>query len=440
LDKPIKVGIIGMGTVGSGVVKILIENRDHITQQAGVSVDISRIVVKNPEKNRAVDIDPYLLSTDIHELINDPTVPLIVELVGCPNGSSAIAKDWILQALAQNKHVVTANKEVIAKYGTQLLEAAEKSAGGLYYEASVAGGIPIIKTLQESLAGNRIQSIMGIINGTTNYMLTQMTRFNQSFDSVLKEAQRLGYAEADPTSDVEGYDAAYKIAILSSIAFQTKVPVESVHCEGITKITAEDIQNAANLGYVIKLVAIAKRLKDGIQVRVHPTFIPKTHPLASVNDAFNAIFLQGDAVGDLMLYGKGAGMLPTGSAVIADIIDAVRNIRFNCKPRLSVPNKTEHISSINDTVSRFYINTKVVDKPGVLADIATALGEENVSLQSVIQMGIDHNDPVSLVFITHEVKEINLRKALEKVSQLPTVYKIANVIRVEGANINGGTN
>lgn len=431
MDKRIRLGILGLGTVGTGVARILQENARHVEARSGGRLEIARIVVNNPDKERAIDLESSLIGTDASSVIEDPSIPIIVELVGCPGGSVEPALSWMLQALRLGKHVVTANKDVIAKHGPELLQAAREHGGQLYYEAAVAGGIPIIKSLQECLVGNRIQAMMGIINGTTNYMLTKMSREGAPFGAVLEEAQAHGYAEADPTSDVEGHDAAYKLAILASIAFDTDVPVESVHCEGITNITPEDIRNAAELGYVVKLLAIAKKLNGKIEARVHPTFVPENHPLAAVNDVFNAVFVEGDAVGELMFYGRGAGMMPTASAVVADIVDAAQNLRRGVPGRLCATRTDKPILPVSQTVSRYYINTKVVDKPGVLAAITTAFGDHGVSLESVIQKG-RRQDPVSLVFITHEVREENVRMALDRIANLPDVREISNVIRVEG--------
>lgn len=431
MDKPLRIGILGLGTVGTGVVRILRDNAANLAARAGGSIEIGKIVVNDPQKKRQVDLAPGIIGTDAAAVIEDPSIPIVVEVVGCPGGSVEPTRTWLLEALRRGKHVVTANKDVIAKHGRELYDTAREHGGHLYFEAAVAGGIPLIKPLKECLVGNRIRAIMGIINGTTNYMLTKMTREGAPFDAVLQEAQAHGYAEADPTSDVEGYDAAYKLAILASIAFETDISVDSVHCEGITRITPEDISNASELGYVIKLLAIAKKTDGRIELRVHPTFIPQTHPLAAVNDVFNAVFVEGDAVGELMFYGRGAGMMPTASAVVADIVDAAQNVRRGVPARAAVNGGDKPILPVTETVSRYYINTKVVDRPGVLASITTVFGEENVSLETVIQKG-RRQDPVGLVLITHEVREANVRAALGRIAKLPDVHEISNVIRVEG--------
>lgn len=430
MNLPIRIGLIGLGTVGTGVARILHDSAESVQSRAGGPLHIAAVAVRNLDKVRSFTFPGDMVGTDPERIVTDPSISIVVELVGCPGGSTDPARTWILEALRRGKHVVTANKEVVAKHGTELFAAANDYDGALYFEAAVAGGIPIIKTLQESLVGNRVEAMMGIINGTTNYMLSKMSHDGAPFEDVLREAQDKGYAEADPTSDVGGHDAAYKLAILASIAFETRIPVDAISCEGITRITPEDIAHATELGYVIKLLAIAKQSEAGVEVRVHPTLIPHSHPLAAVHGVFNAIFVRGDAVGDLMLYGQGAGMMPTASAVVADIVDASQNIRRGITGRIFGKSNEKPIQPIHDVHSRFYIHTKVVDRPGVLAAIATALGEEDVSLESVIQKG-HGEDPVSLVFVTHKVKERSIRSALERIAQFPVVREIANVIRVE---------
>ncbi len=426
MEKPVQIGLLGCGTVGGGVLSILQANAERIAARAGVPLHVRRVAVRDPNKNRPVALDADVVTTDPWEVVNDPQVDIVVEVMGGVDP----ARDLIAAALERGKPVVTANKEVLAKHGTALWSLAARRGVDLFFEGSVAGGIPIIKPLRESLAANRVEAIVGIINGTTNYMLTRMSREGMAFADVLREAQALGYAEADPASDVEGYDAAFKIAILASLAFETPVRVEDVYCEGITRITPEDIRYGKELGYELKLLAIAREDNGRLEVRVHPTFIPSGHPLAAVNDVFNAIFVRGDAVGELMFYGRGAGSLPTGSAVVADLIDAVRRLRHGGNGRLQPPEAGLPVKPIEETVSQFYVSLRVVDRPGVLASIAAAFGEHSVSIQSVIQKG-RLEDPVDLVFVTHEVQEANIRRALEQISRLPVVRQVSNVIRVE---------
>ena len=367
------------------------------------------------------------LTTDPAAITEAKDIDVIVEVMG----GMTLAPELVKQAMRNGKHVVTANKDALATFGVELSKVARDNNVGLYYEAAAAGGIPIIKTIAEALTGNRIKALMGIINGTTNYMLTRMTREGSSFDDVLAEAQALGYAEADPTSDVEGHDAAYKLAILAGLAFDVNVDINEVHREGITAITPEDIRNADELGYTIKLLGIARENDGKIEARVHPTLIPTVHPLASVNDAFNAVFIDGDAVGELMLYGRGAGGGPTASAVLADIVDACQNIRLGISGRLTAPTALQQLLPITETTSRYYIAISVAEQTGVLASIATAFAKEGVSLASVIQKG-HASDPVSLVLVTHSVKEKHVRAALDAIAQLPTVHSITNTLRVEG--------
>ena len=431
MDSPVRVGLMGLGTVGSGVFEVLEKNAEQIARRAGGPVEISKILVRDVKKTRPSNVDRSLLTTDPDELLEADDIQIICELVGCPGGDTFPARRFIESALRAGKHVVTANKDVLAIHGRELLDLAKERKVGLYYEGAVAGGIPIIKSIKECLVANEIETLMGIINGTTNYMLTKMAQAGASFDEVLREAQAKGYAESDPSSDVGGRDAAYKLTILVRLAFETDIRVEDVYCEGITKVTPEDMAFAREFGYVLKLLAIAKATPAGIEARVHPTLIPQDHPLASVNDVFNAIFVEGDAVGELMFYGRGAGKLPTASAVTADIVQAAQNIRRGVTGWINGVARRREVLSPLEIVSRYYVHLKVVDRPGVLARIAQAYGDNNVSIESVIQKGKEQ-DPVSLVFITHEVVERNVRAALERISMLPEVRSVANVIRVEG--------
>lgn len=428
MSNVIKIGLLGMGTVGRGVYRILVENSKVIERRIGKRLEIKKVMVRDVQKNRGIEVPAELLTDNIDDIINDQEISIVVELIG----GIQPALEYVKQALKSGKSVVTANKDMVAVHGKELFALAEENNCDLFFEASVAGGIPIIRTLKQSLAANNIEQVFGIINGTTNYMLTKMTQEGSDFEAVLKEAQEKGYAEADPTADVEGYDAARKIAILSSIAFNTRVTLDQVYVEGITKITADDIAYAKELGYVIKLLGITKNTPEGIEVRVHPTFIPENHPLASVHDVFNAVFVRGDAVGDTMFYGQGAGELPTASAVVADIMDAARDITYHIQGMIGCTcYDNKPIKPIGETYSRYYIRTKVADRPGVLASIALVFGNKNVSLASVIQK--DGSECVAeLVLITHLTKEENLQDALCDIRQLSCVKEIANVIRVEG--------
>jgi len=427
-DKVVSVGLMGLGTVGRGVYRILKENSTGIEQKVGARIEIKKILVRDPGKNRGIDLDEDMLTTDASDLIDNPGIDLVVEVMGGVNP----ALEYSLRALRQGKSLVTANKDMIALHGRELFEAAEASQSDILFEGSVAGGIPIIRPLKECLAANRIRQVIGIINGTTNYMLTRMSKEGLAFKQVLKEAQALGYAEADPSADVEGYDAARKLAILSSIAFNTRITLNEVYVEGITRITAEDIAYANELNYVIKLLAIAKETNEGIEVRVHPALLPKNHPLASVNDVYNAIFIRGDAVGDVMFYGRGAGEMPTASAVVADIMNAARNLLKNVPGLIRCTCFEEKpVKSMGSTSTKYYVRLNVADKPGVLAGIAFILGNNEVSLASVLQRHTTGHS-AEIVMVTHKVLEKNIQKALKEIRDLPAVHEITSVIRTEG--------
>ena len=425
----IKVGLLGLGTVGTGVAKVLKDNYDSINKKVGKPVELVKILVRDTNKQRDLLLPTEILTDNPEDLLGDPEINIIVEVMG----GIQPAKDYIIKALENGKHVVTANKDLLAIHGKELFEAAENKHNDLFFEASVAGGIPIIRPLKECLAGNRLEQVMGIINGTTNYILTKMTLEGSDFNAVLKEAQDLGYAEADPSSDIEGYDAARKIAILASVAFGTRVTFSDVYVEGITNITQDDIQYARDLGYVIKLLGIAKSLTDHVEVRVHPAFIPKNHPLASVNDVFNAIFIKSDAIGEAMFFGRGAGELPTASAVVGDIVAAARDIAYGVTGRISCTCFEEKpIIAIGEIQSEYYLRLKVADKPGVLASIASVFGNHDVSIASVVQKSTGSNGKAEIVLITHKVTENSIRDALQIIGGMSIVDAISNVIRVEG--------
>ena len=425
--KNIKIGLLGFGTVGTGAYKILSGNSHSIAQKVGAGIEIAGILVRNPYKSRGADVDRGLFTADPGDILENPEIDIVVELMG----GTDPAREYVLRGMKSGKSVVTANKDMMAVHGKELFEAAEENCVDLLFEGSVGGGIPIIRPLKHCLAANRLKDIMGIINGTTNYMLTKMTLEGSDFDSVLREAQEKGYAEADPSADVEGYDAARKLSILASIAFNTRVTLGDVHVEGITRITREDIAYARDLNYLIKLLGIARDTGDGIEVRVHPCFVPVMHPLASVSDVFNAIFVRGDAVGEAMFYGRGAGDLPTGSAVVADIMEAARNRLKNMTGLKCTCYEEKPIKKMGFIESKYYVRLKVQDRPGVLASIAFALGDKSVSIASVLQKHTD-GDMAEIVLVTHRVKEQNMQDALGIIQELPAVGQICNLIRVEG--------
>lgn len=423
----IEIGLLGFGTVGSGVVKIIEENGDLIRARLGVGLHVGKALVRDPAKPREVSLKDGRLTTRPEDILEDPGIRIVVEVMG----GIEPARSYMLRALSLGKHVVTANKEVMARHGGEILQVAREHGARVRFEASVAGGIPIIKSLEECLAADRIRQIMGIINGTSNYVLTEMSVKGKTFEEALADAQSRGYAEADPSADVEGLDAANKLAILASIAFGTSIGPEDVYTEGITRITPLDIEYAKELGYVIKLLGIAGDTGGRVEARVHPTFIPFEHPLAFVNGVFNAILVEGNAVGDLMLYGRGAGDLPTGSAVVSDIIDIARRIDHPLEISfIHGFRRAKPVANVMALEAKYYIRFLVVDRPGVLASIAGAFGRRNVSLSSVIQKERGQ-EQVGLVFITHEALERNVREALGDISELAVVKEVCNVIRVE---------
>lgn len=420
----IRIGILGMGTVASGLVNILEINKDTICNKTGKKIQIEKVFVRNLNKKRGIELNQSILTTDVFEVINNPHIDIVVELMGGIDPAFGYVED----ALRKGKHVVTANKALIATHGEELEHIAFENDVRLMYEASVGGGIPIINTMTNNLSANDFTEISGIVNGTTNYILTQMTERGLDFEEAVKEAQDMGFAEADPSSDVEGDDAAYKIAILSYIGFGQRIDLSEIPKEGITHISREDIKYADELGYVIKLIASSQKREKEIEMRVHPTFIPKTHPLATVKNEYNAVLLKGNAVGEVMLYGKGAGAMPTGSAVLGDIIAIAKE--KSCGDKRVSQSLTNKYPIVNKGYAQYYIRMDVVDKPGVLGYISNIFGQNNISLASVVQR-YKHDLVAPLVFITHEVQRKNIDDALTEVRRYGNVLKIASIITVE---------
>jgi homoserine dehydrogenase len=421
-NKQVVIGMIGLGTVGSGVFKIF---RDH------ADLFFRKIAVRDVSKNRDItELDPELLSQDPFCVVRDPDIQVVVELMGGCDPALAL----VTEALSRGKHVVTANKELIAKHGPELFELARKHNVRLLFEGAVAGGIPIIMPLKLSLGANRIQEIAGILNGTTNYILTKMTLEGRSFEQALAEAQASGFAEADPTNDVEGYDVAYKISVLSLIAFKQVVEPAKIHREGITRITALDIENARELGYVIKLIGWAGMGDDGrLDIRVHPMLVPATHPLANIHNEFNAVFVKGDAVGDVMFYGRGAGEMPTASAVSADILAIATGLLKGDEPIPSMiidPARPAELRPVEETVNRYYLRLNTHDRPKVIGHLGIACGDAGVSLESVMQKKTNPDGTASIVLVTHAVPEGRMNRALEAVRQLESTADIACVLRI----------
>lgn len=426
-----KIGLLGLGTVGAGTASILLspEGRHHLLKD----VVIHRVGVRDLQKPRPIEISEDLLTTDLQSIVNDPEIDIIVEVMG----GLEPARSLILQSIEQGKHIVTANKAVIARYGHEIFTKANEKGVHVLLEASVGGGIPIIKPLKQDLGVNRIQRVIGIINGTTNYILTQMTQKGADFGEVLAQAQALGYAEADPTADVDGWDAGDKIAILASLAFGERIKREDIYTEGIRKVTSADIGYADKLGFIIKLLGIAERGKIGgeLQVRVHPTLVAKNHPLASINGVFNAILVEGDPLGQVMFYGPGAGAGATASAVVSDIVNIVAYLKItqphqSLAPLLSCSHEYyAQLGSIDSLESRFYCRFLTRDLPGVIGHLGMAFGDNHVSLESIVQIGFQE-DLAEIVVVTHTVQEGDFRKALKEIEQLESVASIPSVLRV----------
>ena len=427
----LRIGLLGCGNVGAALVTLLDEQRDTVAARTGIKLEITRIAVRSTAKDRGLRIDPSVFGTDAAAVVSDDDVDLVVEVIG----GIEPARTLVSSAIAAGKPVVTANKELLANYGAQLFAAADDAGVDLLFEAAVAGAIPLIRPLRESLAAEPVERIMGIVNGTTNYILTQMAERGASYAEALSEAQSLGYAERDPTADVEGFDAGAKAAIIATVAFGAVVVAGDVYHEGISRLTVGDIEMARRLGYAVKAVAVAERTGNGeaeqpeLAVRVHPAMVPFQHPLASVRDSFNAVFIQGDAVGELMFYGRGAGGRPTASAVLGDLVDAAVNLTSGGRGRIGRLVRAR-IRSIDDLRSAYYIGLEVADRPGVLASVADVFGRHDVSIRSMEQHGL--GDDASLVFITHECRERDLQSTLRELRDLEPVHELGTVIRVIG--------
>ncbi len=424
-NKVINIALLGAGTVGSGVYKLLHDMKDELPYRTGAVLNVKKVLVRDVSKPRE-GIEASVLTSDWSEIINDEDIQIIVELMG----GIEPAKTYVCDALRAGKQVVTANKDLLAEYGEEVMAEAEEKESDLLFEAAVAGAIPIIRPLKQSMAGNNISEIMGIVNGTTNYILTKMSEKGMDYSEALAQATDLGYAEADPTADVEGYDAGRKMAIMASIAFHSRVVFSQVYTEGITKITADDIKYAKEFGYVIKLLGVARNTDSGIEVKVHPMLIHEDHPLAGVRNAFNAVFVHGDAMDDIMFMGRGAGQMPTASAVMGDVIDVCRNLvhdscgRVGCDCYKSLP-----VKDINQTESKFFLRMQVEDKSGVLANIASVLGNNSVSIAQVVQKSRSAGT-AELVIITDVVQERNFNDAIVIFKGMSVVKEISGVIRV----------
>jgi homoserine dehydrogenase len=425
MGKEVRIGIIGFGVVGGGLYRILEQNGEEIGRRVGLSLRVAKIADIDWERERPAMPPAELRTTDAQEIIDDHDIPIVVETIG----GTGVALKLVRAALEAGKSVVTSNKALIAKHGEELLDTAEAKGVDLMFEGAVGGTIPIIRALKESLEANHLDTILGIVNGTTNYILTRMAEEGLSFAEVLADAQRLGYAEADPTDDIEGYDARNKLAILSAIGFGLRARVEDIYAEGIARITPRDLRYAEEMGYVVKLLAIGRRRDLRVELHVHPTLVPKTHPLAAVRGSFNAIFVHGDGCDDVMLYGRGAGDMPTGSAVAGDVIEAARNVASGCRGRvLCTCVAAAEMAPMDEVETRTYLRIKVADRPGVMGKIATVFGDEGVSLASVIQRDTD-GQVAEIVLVTHNCAEGRLNRAMERVAALDVVEEIASRIR-----------
>lgn len=427
--KPVKIGLLGLGTVGTGVVRILEGHQEDISSQVGSPIVIKRIAVKHADKPRSIEIDPAKLTEDPWEVIRDPEIDVIVEVMGGVNGT----REYMLAALDGGKHIVTANKDLMALYGSEILAKATEKQCDVFYEASVAGGIPIIRTLIEGFSSDRIMKIMGIVNGTTNYILTKMSQEGTSYEDALEEAQQLGYAEFDPTSDVEGLDAARKMAILGTIGFRANVELSDVQVRGISSVSKEDIAYAQRLGYEMKLLGIADREEEEFSISVQPTMVKRNHPIAAVNGVFNAVYVFGEAVGETMFYGAGAGEMPTATSVVADLVAVVKNLKLGVNGlKAIVPYKPKKLKSDDQICYKNFLLLQVADKAGVLAQITQAFAEYDVSLESVVQSPNADTPDAEIMIVTHRASKANMARVLTYFEGLEVIRRVKSVYRVEG--------
>jgi len=431
--KEIKIGLLGFGTIGAGVVKLLTKNSALLEEKLGARLSLKKIADLDITTDRGVSVEPGVLTTNVDEVLCDPEISIVIELIG----GYEPARSFVLKAIANGKHIITANKALLAVHGEEIYAAAAQKEVEILFEAAVGGGIPVLSAIKGNMAGNNFSTVLGILNGTCNYILSKMTQDGVDFAEVLQTAQELGYAEADPTFDVEGIDTAHKLCLLLSLCFGTRVDLKDISTEGISSISAVDINFARDFGYKIKLLAIGKRDGERIEARVHPTMIPVNYPLADVNGVFNAIRLTGDFVGPVMFYGRGAGMEPTASAVIGDVVDIARNMLAGISRRsaplgyLDDRVKKLTIKPMGEIVSKYYIRFNAVDRPGVLAKISGALGASNISIESMMQTARSASETVPIVIMTHEAREMDVRKALAEIDAFDFIKEKSNLIRIE---------
>jgi homoserine dehydrogenase len=426
----ISIGLLGLGTVGSGVVKIIENHQDKLMHQVGCPVKVKKILVQDPVKERTVKVDASLLTVNPEDILEDPDIDVVIEVMGGIDET----KEYLLQALKRKKNVVTANKDLMAVHGPELLTVASENGCDLFYEASVAGGIPILRSLAEGLASDRITKMMGIVNGTTNYILTKMSQEGLAYETVLKEAQRLGYAEANPASDVEGLDAARKMTIMASLGFSMKIDLDDVKVKGITEVTEEDLQYGKQLGYTLKLLGIAHREGEKVEISVQPALLPSSHPLASVHNEYNAVYVYGEAVGETMFYGPGAGSLPTATAVVSDLVGVIKNMRLGVNGSSSVtPQYEKQLKHDGEVHSKYFLRLHVHDEVGVFAEITSLFSNYNVSFEKILQMPLKEKELAEIVVVTHQASLKNYEEILMQLRDLPVVKEIKSTYRVEGS-------
>lgn len=425
----ISIGLLGLGTVGSGVVQIIEDHQEKLMYQVGCPIKVKKILVKSLDKERAIEVDPSVLTTDVNEVLFDPEIDVVVEVMGGVEQT----KKLLIQALQNKKHVVTANKDLMAVHGSELLTVAAENGCDLFFEASVAGGIPIIRTIVDGLASDRITKMMGIVNGTTNYILTKMSKDGASYDEVLKEAQQLGFAEADPTSDVEGLDAARKMTILATLGFSMKIDLDDVSVQGITGITEEDLQYGKQLGYTMKLIGMAQEDEGKVEVSVQPTFLSNSHPLASVQNEYNAVFVCGEAVGETMFYGPGAGSLPTATSIVSDLVVVMKNMRLGVNGKSAIsPQYQKNMKSADEIFSKYFLRLQVSDAIGVFAEITSLFAEHNISFEKILQLPIKKREVAEVVLVTHHASKKDFEDILGRLRDLQSVKNIKSCYRVEG--------
>ncbi len=427
--KDIQVGLLGLGTVGSGVVRIITDHQERLIHQVGCPVKVTKVLVQNIEKEREVDVPSTLLIQDVNEILDNPNIDVVIEVMGGIDD----AKAYILQALKSGKHVVTANKDLMALHGAELLAVAKDNQADLFYEASVAGGIPILRSIVEGLSSDLITKVMGIVNGTTNFILTKMSDEGRAYNDVLKEAQQLGFAEADPTSDVEGLDAARKMTILATLGFSTNVELGDVKVKGITSITAEDIEYSKSLGYTIKLIGLAKRDGEKLEVTVEPTLLPNAHPLAAVQNEYNAVYVYGEAVGETMFYGPGAGSLPTATAVVSDLVAVMQNIRLGVTGNSAVvPQYQKVLKEPDEIIVKKFLRLHVKDEIGVFAKITSLFSERGVSFEKIIQMPLEEKGKAEIVIVTHRASLADYEYILHTLQSYEEIDCVKANYRIEG--------